>query len=325
MTSFIDALLHFSSSLSTRPPTEMPLPDPGTSLRDRVAIVTGGSRGIGRATALALARCGCHVVVAAKSGTESKTLPGTVHSVAAECRALGVRSIGVVTNLLDEASVVACVRRALEEFGRVDVLINNASALWWQLIDDTPTRKYDLIQGVNARGAFIATRECMRVMKKNGFGRVVTMGPPLPTSYTEYSGKTAYYMSKCGMTMVALGAAAEGEKHGILANSLWPATIVESLASENFQLGERDNWRKADILADCVVQLCLDDRTTGRQLIDDDYLRTRGAVDEDFVKYRCNPNVEPPRLLAPGTETADWDVRRGDIRALAKDKARSKL
>jgi NAD(P)-dependent dehydrogenase (short-subunit alcohol dehydrogenase family) len=206
----------------------------------------------------------------------------------------------------------------------VDILVNNASALWWHVIEETPTKKYDLIQGVNARGAFIATRECLGHMRKGGYGRVITMGPPLPKTYEEYSGKTAYYMSKCGMTMVALGAAAEGEKDGILANSLWPATIVESLASENFQLGDRDNWRKADILADCVVQLCADTRTTGQQLIDDDYLRTRGAVDADFVKYRCNPAVEPPRLLAPGA-AQDWDVRRGDVKALAKDKARSKL
>ena len=106
---------------------------------------------------------------------------------------------------------------------------------------------------------------------------------------------------------------------------MWPATIVESSASENFQLGERDNWRKADILADCVVHLCCDPQTTGQTLIDDEYLRARGATDEDFVKYRCNPEVEPPRLLAPGSTAAGWDVRRGDVRALTADKARSKL
>jgi len=184
-----------------------------------------------------------------------------------------------------------------------------------------------LINGVNARGSFIMTRECMRHMKSGGYGRVINMGPPIPSAerYVEYETKTAYYISKCGMTMVALGAAAEGRKHGIKANALWPATIVESLASENFQLGDRDNWRKADILADCVVQLCLDGHTTGQMLIDDEYLRTRGATDEDFVKYRVNPDVEPPRLLAPGGASAGWDVRRGDVKALARDKARSKL
>lgn len=307
-----------------RPP--MPLPEPGAELAGRVAVVTGASRGIGRAVALALARAGARVVCAAKSGgaTSTSSLPGDVHGVAREC---GNGSIGVVTNVLDERSMIACVETAVRTFGRVDILVNNASALWWQDIEDTPTKKYDLINGVNSRGSFIMTRECMRVMKKGGYGRVINMGPPIPDAsrFREYETKTAYYISKCGMTMVALGAAAEGRKHGITGNSLWPATIVESLASENFQLGERDNWRKADILADCVVQLCLDGNTTGQMLIDDEYLRTRGAVDEDFVKYRCNPDVEPPRLLAPGSSVAGWDVRRGDVKALAKDKARSKL
>lgn len=307
----------------------MPLPDPGTALEGRVAVVTGASRGIGRACALALARAGCRVVCAAKSdgrvtSTSSGALPGDVHDVAAAC---GNGSIGVVTNVLNEASIVACVETAVRTFGRIDILVNNASALWWQDIEETPTKKYDLINGVNARGSFIMTRECMRHMKLGGYGRVINMGPPIPSAerYAEYETKTAYYISKCGMTMVALGAAAEGKKYGITGNALWPATIVESLASENFQLGERDNWRKADILADCVVQLCLDGHTTGQMLIDDEYLRTRGATDDDFVKYRVNPDVEPPRLLAPGSAVAGWDVRRGDVKALARDKARSKL
>lgn len=303
---------------------------PSNELRGRVALITGASRGIGRATALALASHGCHVVIAAKSATASATLPGTVYSVAREVERAhpNVRALPVVMDLLDERSIVACVEEVVREFGRVDVLVNNASALWWQDIDSTPTKKYDLIQGINARGSFIITRECLRYMREAGYGRVISMGPPIPKRWREFSGKTAYYMSKCGMTMVALGAAAEGEKFGITANSLWPATIVESSASENFELGERKNWRKADILADCVVQLACDPSTTGQQLIDDEYLRTRGAIDADFVRYRCDPNFEPPRLLAPdGVEGVggDWDVRRGDVKALSRDKAVSKL
>jgi NAD(P)-dependent dehydrogenase (short-subunit alcohol dehydrogenase family) len=108
-------------------------------------------------------------------------------------------------------------------------------------------------------------------MSNGRYGRVICMGPPLPKTYKSYAGKTAYYMSKCGMTMVALGAAAEGEKMGagtnVTGNSLWPATIVESLASENFQLGDRKYWRKASILADCVTQLCAPGcAVTGRAL-----------------------------------------------------------
>ena len=324
-----------SHSGSARRSDSMPVPST-PDLRGKVAIVTGGSRGVGRETCLALARCGCTVVVAAKSATPQPTLPGTIHTVAAEVEALGAKALAFQLDLRDENNCVACVKAVVAEFGRVDILVNNASALWWHTIAETPTKKFDLIQSINARGAFIMTRECLPHMSNGRYGRVICMGPPLPKTYKSYAGKTAYYMSKCGMTMVALGAAAEGEKMGagtnVTGNSLWPATIVESLASENFQLGDRKYWRKASILADCVTQLCAPGcAVTGRALIDDEFLRSVGAVDADLVKYRCDPGFEPPRLLADEGEgggaggEGDWDVRRGDVKTLNKDKARSKL
>ena len=129
----------------------MPLPSP-PDLRGRVAIVTGGSRGIGREVCLALARAGCAVVVAAKSATPQPTLPGTIHTVAEEVRALGAKALPVVVDLRDEAACVACVEQTVNAFGKVDILVNNASALWWHTISETPTKKYDLIRSINARG-----------------------------------------------------------------------------------------------------------------------------------------------------------------------------
>ena len=207
------------------------------SLQGRVAIVTGASRGIGRECALALARRGCHIVIAAKSTEPQPTLPGSIYTVAAEVEALGVQALPCVVDLRDEASSQACVDATVARFGRVDVLINNASALWWQDIVDTPLKKYDLITSINARGSFAITQACMPHMLASGFGRVITMSPPIVTDMRAYAGKTAYYMSKFGMTMVALGAAAEGEGKGVTGNSLWPATVIESLASLNFKMG----------------------------------------------------------------------------------------
>ena len=299
-----------------------------TSLAGRVAIVTGSSRGIGRECILALARRGCNVVVAAKSTTEQNNLPGTIFSVASEAEALGVQALPVQVDLRDAAQITKAVDQVGEKFGRVDILVNNASALWWQDIEDTPIKKFDLINGINARGAFAITQACLPWMEKNNFGRVITMSPPIVTDAKQYAGKTAYYMSKFGMTMVALGVAAEGRGKGITGNSLWPATIIESLAATNFELGDPSLWRKATILADSVVGICEEeDAFTGNMLIDDVYLRSKGATDDDLVKYRMDPAVEPPRILA-GEDISGFsegDFKRGDVKKLADDKARSRL
>uniref|UniRef100_A0A7S0E9Z7 Hydroxysteroid dehydrogenase-like protein 2 n=1 Tax=Phaeocystis antarctica TaxID=33657 RepID=A0A7S0E9Z7_9EUKA len=300
------------------------------SLQGRVAIVTGASRGIGRECALALARRGCHIVIAAKSTEPQPTLPGSIYTVAAEVEALGVQALPCVVDLRDEASSQACVDATVAKFGRVDVLINNASALWWQDIVDTPLKKYDLITSINARGSFAITQACMPHMLASGFGRVITMSPPIVTDMRAYAGKTAYYMSKFGMTMVALGAAAEGEGKGVTGNSLWPATVIESLASLNFKMGAPSTWRKAAIIADCVVGICEEgDEFSGNMLIDDVYLRSRGATDADLAKYRVDPNVEPPRLLAMENASGEWEVskdfKRGDVRKVDADIVRGKL
>lgn len=300
-----------------------------TSLAGRVAIVTGSSRGIGRECVLALARAGCHVVVAAKSTQPQPTLPGSIYTVAAEAEALGAEALPFKVDLRDEAGVDACVNATIARWGRIDILVNNASALWWQDIVDTPLKKFDLIMDVNARGAFAMTRACLPFMYKAGFGRIVTMSPPITTDPGAYAAKTAYYMSKFGMTMVALGAAAEGRGKGVSANSLWPATIIESLASINFKMLDQKHWRKATILSDCVVALAKEESDySGNMLIDDEYLRERqGFTDVELRRYRMDPSVEPPRLLASAGTT--WgggkDFKRGDVRKVDDDIQRSKL
>jgi len=293
-------------------------------LSGKVAIITGATRGIGKACAVALAKQGCNIVVAAKTTTEQPTLPGTIYSVAEELQQLGVQALPVKVDLRKLDDIKECVRQTVEKFGRIDILINNASALWWQRIEDTPMNKYDLITSINTRGSFAMTHLCLPIMAKNKYGRVINMSPPLQTDFRAYKGFTAYNISKFGMTMSALGAAAEYEGQGITGNTVWPATVIESQASKNFELGGREMWRKAQILSDCVLGLVSSsDSFTGNQLIDDEYLqREHGLSAEDLAVYRCVPDVEPPRALAShGHMGNDGDatVRRGDVRRLDHD------
>jgi len=245
---------------------KLPLMD----FRGRVAIITGGSRGIGREVVLALARRGASVVIAAKTTEPHPTLPGTIYTVAQEARDAGGKALAVKTDLRDVESMRNCVEQTVKKFGRIDILINNASALWWQNIQDTPIKRYDLITQINARGTFFMTKLCLPHMERNNFGRVITMSPPISNVVGAFAGRTAYNISKFGMTMVALGVAAEYAGKNITGHSLWPATIIESLASINFELGARDAWRKATILSDATLAIISESKEfNGRQLIDD--------------------------------------------------------
>jgi len=291
-------------------------------LKGRVAVITGASRGIGRECCLALARQGCHIVVVAKSVTETDNLPGTIFSVAQEVKALGVRALPLQIDIRDEEAVSRGVEKIIAEFGRIDILVNNASALWWQDIKDTPMKKFDLIVSINARGTFCMTKYCLPHMLTNRFGRVINMSPPI--SLDNFKGHVAYNISKFGMTMVALGVAQEYAGQNITANSLWPATIVESQATKNFKLSDAKLWRKAAILADCVVGLASEGGDfTGNMLIDDEYLTSRhNFTEKDFVQYRVDPDFDPPRVLARGMVPI---IKRGNIRALDADRHKSQL
>ena len=291
-------------------------------LAGRVAIISGASRGIGRECALALARLGCHIVVAAKTIEPHPTLPGTIFTVAEEIRALGVQALPFQVDLRDDKKIEECIAAAVEKFGRIDILINNASALWWQDIVDTPARKYDLITSINARGTFLMTRACLPHMEKNNFGRIINMSPPISNKIGAFAGRTAYNISKMGMTMVALGVAAEYDSKNISANTMWPATVIESLASKNFKMGATDMWRKANIIADATVGLVCDEGTfSGNMLIDDEYLEQRWNLNsDDMIKYRYNPDVEPPRLLAAAEEGEGSSfIKRGEVGRLGRD------
>lgn len=260
----------------------------------KVAFVTGASRGVGKCIALALAREGCDVVIAAKTVKDNEFLPGTIGDTAAEVERLGRKALAVQLDVRDDAAVERAVKQALDRFGRVDFLVNNAGALHWRPMTESPMKRFDLVMGVNARGAYACTYHVLPAMLKQGYGHILMMSPPVEP--TAAAGKIAYAISKFGMTLIAQGLAEETRDRNVACNALWPATMIESYATINWELGTKALWRKPDILADATLRIFA--RTprefTGHALIDEDFLRQEGET--DFTRYRCDPAVEPPRV-----------------------------
>jgi citronellol/citronellal dehydrogenase len=264
------------------------------TLEGRVVIITGASRGIGRALALGLAGQGCHIVVAAKSVESTERLPGSIYTVAKEVEALGVSALPIQVDVRDSDQIDTMVARTTERFGRIDILINNAGALWWQPVRETPAKRFDLVMAVNARAAFLASRAVLPRMIERQWGHIINMSPPIDLKIVQ--GKVAYFISKFGMTLLTHGLAEEVREHHIAVNSLWPVTIIESQASLNWGLGTRETWRKPDILVDCVLKLVRKDpaELTGQALLDEDFLHQEGIT--DFSRYACVPGANPPRI-----------------------------
>jgi citronellol/citronellal dehydrogenase len=264
-------------------------------LKDRVVFITGASRGIGRSVALACAREGADVVIAAKTEVaDNPRLPGTIHDVAREVEALGRRALPVKLDVRDDAACGAAIAQAIERFGRVDALVNNAGALWWADITETPVKKFDLIMGINVRASFILSHAVLPHMIQRRYGHIVMMSPPVDVTMCGHHG--AYAVSKFGMTMIARAIADEYAEHNVTAHALWPATAIESYATLNFGLGGPEMWRKADILSDATVALLAREPSArpGKAWIDEILLREEGVT--DFSKYQCVPGVEPPQF-----------------------------
>ena len=257
-------------------------------LEGRTAIITGASRGIGRAMALALAERGVNVVVAAKSEQPAANLPGTIHTVADEVVTAGAEALAVKVDVRHEDEVVRMVDQAVEQFGGIDILINNAGALWWERVIDTPPKRYDLMWQVNVRGAYLCAYYALPHMIKGGWGHIINCSPPLTLEANP--GYACYMTTKLGMTRLALGIAAEHATDNIAANSLWPATPIESLATINWgvhKMGRPDQWRSPEILTDAMLEIVTSSPAdlSGRQLVDESFLRERGWEDEQIEAY----------------------------------------
>lgn len=264
------------------------------SLDGRVALITGASRGIGKVIALKLAAEGCAVAVAAKTVEPDPRLPGTVGETVAEIEAAGGRGLAVRMDVRDDDMVAAGVDRTVETFGRLDIVIHNAGALWWKGVADTPVNRFDLVMGVNARGGHLLCHHALPHLEASGGGHVLMMSPPMVIDAVP--GKSAYMISKLGMTLTAMAVAAEHGHKGIAANALWPETLVESAATINYRIGNRQLWYKAELVADAAMAVLrrAPAERSGQALLCMQVLREAGVT--DFVPYRCDPDHEPPVL-----------------------------
>jgi citronellol/citronellal dehydrogenase len=268
-------------------------------LSGKVVLITGASRGVGEAVALACAREGADVALAAKTVDPNPRLPGTLGQVKAKVEALGRRALLLPTDVRDEAQVVAMVKNTVDTFGRLDALVNNAGAIFWGPVADWPTKKFDLVMQVNMRASFLASREAIPHLRENG-GHIVMMSPPI---FPEASvGKAPYLWSKIGMTMLAM--AIDQEEANISACALWPVTGVKTAATENLGMGADKDWRTPEVLSDATVALLARDPRTSRfrAWLDEEVLREEGV--HDFARYRCDPDHEPGpmsiQLVNPG-------------------------
>jgi citronellol/citronellal dehydrogenase len=269
-------------------------PSPSAPLVGRVAFVTGASRGVGKTLALRLADEGCDVVVAAKTSDPSDKLPGTIHETVREIETRGRRALAVQVDVRDDVAVERGVKQALDQFGRIDFLVNNAGAIYGRPLVDTPLKRFDLVMGVNVRGAFACTHHVLPAMLAQRYGHILMLSPPVDEGAA--AGKIAYAISKFGMTLIARGLADEVREQNVAANSLWCATLIESSATIRFGLGDPSLWRKPEIVADAMMKIFVKEPKTftGQALIDEDLLRAEGVT--DFTRYRCDPSSEPPRV-----------------------------
>ena len=260
------------------------------NLAGRTILITGASRGIGKAIALRAAADGANVVIVAKTASPHPKLPGTIHSAAVEVEAAGGRALAVAADIRDEQQIAAAVDRAVETFGGIDVLVNNASAISLTATLATPLKRFDLMFGVNVRGTYACSQACIPHLAKATNPHILNLAPPLNMDAQWFKGHLAYTMAKYGMSMCTLGLAAELASDGIAVNSLWPRTAIDTAALQMLGGALRpENCRTPDIVADAAhAILCRDSRDcTGNFFIDDEVLAEAGV--SDLERYKVAP------------------------------------
>ena len=269
---------------------------PVRSLQGKTLFITGASRGIGLAIGTRAARDGAQIVLVAKTVEPNPKLPGTLHSAAAQIEAAGGQALVVPTDIRIEAAIADAVRAAIERFGGIDILINNASAISLTPTPTTTMKRFDLMFNVDVRGTFACTQACLAALIRSAeAGRnphILNLSPPLSMKARWFAPHVAYTMAKYGMSMCTLGHASEFRRHGIGVNSLWPRTLIATAALQMIPGLDTQKCRKPEILADAAwLILTSDARTvTGNFFIDQALLGEHGVTDLD--RYAVAPGTQ---------------------------------
>jgi citronellol/citronellal dehydrogenase len=262
-------------------------------LKDKVIFITGASRGIGREIALRCARDGAKIVIAAKTAEPHPTLEGTIFSVAEEVKQAGGVALPLVADVRDEAMMTEVIAKAVQTFGGIDIVVNNASAINLASTLDIPMKRFDLIFSVNARATFMCSKLCIPHLKQSSNPHILNLSPPLNMEAKWFKDHLAYTMSKYGMSMCTLGMAEEFKSFGIAVNSLWPKTLIATAAiSVNFPKQLYEASRKPSIVADAAYAILTSNsrEVTGNFFIDELLLKARGV--SDFSSYALHPGTQ---------------------------------
>jgi citronellol/citronellal dehydrogenase len=264
------------------------------SFAGKTALITGATRGIGKAIALRLAADGANIAIAAKSVEENPKLGGTIFSAASEMEEAGGKALAVQCDIRFEDQVLIAVNKTVEAFGGIDILVNNASAISLTPTEQTEAKRFDLMHSINVRGTFLMTKACIPHLKKSSNPHILTLSPPINLDPKWFEKHVAYTLTKYNMSMMTIGWAAEFKKDKIAANALWPRTTIDTAAVRNLLGGTMlaNMSRTPEILADaayCILQKPSTE-CTGNLFIDEQVLAAEGIT--DWEKYSVVPGTQ---------------------------------
>lgn len=269
------------------------------NLKGKTIFITGASRGIGKEIALRAARDGANIVIAAKTTEPHPKLPGTIYSAAEEVEAAGGKALPLMVDIREEAQVDEAIAKAVEHFGGIDILVNNASAINLSGTLSLDMKRFDLMHQINFRGTFLCSKKAVPHLKKAANPHVLNLSPPLSTNPRWFAPHVGYSMAKFGMSFCVLAMAEEFHRDGIAFNALWPRTAIATAAVQNHLGGDMSVKlsRKPAIMADAAYQILIKDSRTfsGNFCIDDEVLKAAGVT--DFKQYQVDESLALNQLL----------------------------